>query len=259
MIDTHTHLYMPEYADGLDGIAGQVAAVDRALALGVEMMILPNVDRSSIEPMKALHSERCDSTAICIGLHPTEVKDNWREEVDEMLYNLRSAKGYTAVGEIGLDLYWDKQYENEQMQAFEVQLAAAEELGFPVIIHCREALPQTLEVLQGRKSVEAVFHSFGGTDDDVDMVRRCGDYYFGINGIVTFKNSKLRYTLPHIGLDRILTETDAPFLAPTPHRGRRNESAYLPLIVDSISDALSLTPNEVDIATTVNAKKLFKL
>ena len=254
---------MPEYAaegQSESSFRGQCHAVQRALDADVEMMILPNVDCESIKPIKLLHALCPDSTAMAMGLHPTEVKDSWRDDMDFIMEELNSSPDqYVAIGEAGIDLYWDKQYESYQMQVFDRQLSEASKLKLPVIIHCREALPQTLEVLKGHPDVRAVFHSFGGDDTDVDMIRRYGDYYFGINGIVTFKNSKLRYTLPHIGLDRLLTETDAPFLAPTPFRGKRNESSYIPLILNTMADALGLSFDELNMITTANAKILFNL
>lgn len=263
MVDTHTHLYMPEYstegqADG--SYAGQCAAVDRAVEAGVSMMLMPNVDRASIGPLQALHSLRPESTAMAMGLHPTEVKEDWRSELAHIIDVLRTApSAYKAIGEAGIDLYWDKSFEREQMMVFEAQVSEAARTGLPLIIHCREGLPQTLEVLQGYRDVKAVFHSFGGTDADVDAIRKVGDYYFGINGIVTFKNSKLRDTLPHIGLERILTETDAPFLAPVPHRGSRNESALMTHVLATVADALGICTDEAGAITTHNANCLFQL
>lgn len=263
MIDTHTHLYMPEYAvegqsDG--SMEGQCAAVDRAVAAGVGHMILPGVDRDSLAPMKRLHELRPDTTSLAIGLHPTEVKENWREELDYIMSLLRDTPDrFAGVGETGLDFYWDKAFESAQMQAFDAQLAEASRLGKPVIIHCREALPQALEVLSGHPGVEAVFHSFGGSTDDVERILSLGDFYFGINGIVTFKNSGLRDTLPAIPTDRLLTETDAPFLAPTPHRGKRNESSLMPLVAATMATALGTAPEHIDELTTANAKRLFRL
>lgn len=263
MVDTHTHLYMPDYAfDGQTegSYDGQCAAVDRAIEAGVAMMLMPNVDRDSIEPLQTLHKLRPDATAMAMGLHPTEVNDNWRTELEYILSVLRQTPtDYKAIGEAGIDLYWDKSFEREQMEAFDIQAAEASRTGLPLIIHCREGLPQTLEVLQGHRDVKAVFHSFGGTDADVDAIRKVGDYYFGINGIVTFKNSKLRQTLPHIGIERIITETDSPFLAPVPHRGSRNESAMMTHIAVTIADALGLSAEEVDTTTTYNANSLFQL
>ena len=222
---------------------GQIETVDRALATGVDMMILPAVDRESISPMKRLNALRPDNTALAMGLHPTEVKDNWREELHHMMSVLNDGSKYVAVGEVGID----------------AQLAEAKRLGLPVIIHQRNALEPVLEVLSGYPGVEAVFHSFGGSVADVESIRRLGDYYFGINGIVTFKNSGLASVLPAIGLDRILTETDSPYLAPVPYRGRRNESAYIPHIVDRIAESIEIPADNVANTTTENAIKFFRL
>jgi len=262
MIDTHTHIYGPEFS--IEGqtdetMQGQVETVDRAVAVGVDMMVLPAVDRSSVEPMKRLHSLRPDNTALAMGLHPTEVKENWRDELDYLMSVLADGSHYVAVGEVGVDLYWDKTFEREQMEVFDRQLAEASRLGLPVIIHQREALDRTLEVLGGHRDVRAVFHSFGGTVADVERIRSLGDYYFGINGIVTFKNSGLASVLPAIGVDRILTETDSPYLAPVPRRGKRNESSYIPYIVEKIADSLSLDRVEVEEATSNNAKIFFTI
>ncbi len=262
MIDTHTHIYGPEFS--LENqpdcsMQGQIETVDRALATGVDMMILPAVDRESISPMKRLNALRPDNTALAMGLHPTEVKDNWREELHHMMSVLNDGSKYVAVGEVGIDLYWDKTFESEQMQVFDAQLAEAKRLGLPVIIHQRNALEPVLEVLSGYPGVAAVFHSFGGSVADVESIRRLGDYYFGINGIVTFKNSGLASVLPAIGLDRILTETDSPYLAPVPYRGRRNESAYIPHIVDRIAESIEIPADNVANTTTENAIKFFRL
>lgn len=263
MIDTHTHLYMPDYAAdnaAYPDMTGNCEAVDRAVAAGVDMMILPCVDRDSVEPMERLHSLRPDNTRICMGLHPTEVKENWKEEIAYLMGRLReNPDKYCSVGEIGIDLYWDKTFADAQMQAFEQQLAVARELNKPVNLHCREGLDQTLEVLQNFPDIRAVFHCFGGSEQDIERIRKVGDYYFGIGGIVTFKKSPLPAVLPAIGLDRILTETDAPFLAPTPNRGKRNESAWIPIIVDSIAQALALPTPIVQEKTNTNGYNFFNL
>ena len=260
MIDTHTHIYGPEFDvenQTPDSMQGQTETVDRAIAAGVDMMVLPAVDRGSVGPMKALHSLRPANTALAMGLHPTEIKENWREELGYMMSVLADGTHYIAVGEIGIDLYWDSTFADAQMQAFDRQLAEAGNMGLPVIIHQRNALDATLEVLSSHRGVKAVFHSFGGSAADVERIRALGDYYFGINGIVTFKNSGLAAVLPAIGLDRILTETDSPYLAPVPRRGRRNESAYIPYIVDKIAQAPAAEPGLVDEVTTANAKEFF--
>lgn len=253
MIDTHTHLYLPEF----DG--NGAAAVRRAVNAGVEHMILPNVDLGTVEPMHALADEFPGVLSCAMGLHPTEIGPDWQSDLNTVLRNFDSARRYVAVGEVGIDLYWDATHREAQMQAFDAQLSKASELNLPVIIHCREGLDEVLEVLKGHSGVEAVFHSFGGTVADVERIRALGDYYFGINGIVTFKNSKLRDTLPAIGLDRLLLETDSPYLAPVPMRGKRNESAYLPHIAAHIAQSLDLTASDIDRETTANARRLFKL
>lgn len=253
MIDTHTHLYLPEFADEGD------AAIDRALSAGVELMILPNVDLTTMDAVDAMHARRPDVTRPAMGLHPTEVKEGFCDDLATVMDRLR-AGNYCAVGEVGIDLYWDKTFEREQMQAFDAQLAVAAEMDLPVIIHCREGLDQTLEVLQGHRGVPAVFHSFGGSAADVERILALGNrYYFGINGIVTFKNSTLRSVVPAMPRDRIVLETDSPYLAPVPHRGCRNESSYLPAVLETVAGALAVSPDEADALTTANARKLFKL
>lgn len=257
MIDTHTHLYLPEFTG--EDVNGGIAAVDRALANGVSHMIFPNVDLSTVEPMLKLHAARPEATSVAMGFHPTEVSEGWRDSLAEILERGGVWSDFVAVGEIGVDLYWEKKFESQQMQAFEQQVGWADKYGLPVIIHCREALPQTLEVMSGFPGVRAVMHSFGGTVEDIEAIRRTGDYYFGINGIVTFKNSKLRDVLEIIGIDRILLETDSPYLAPVPYRGKRNESAYIPAVNACIANSLGMKEEETDRITTENAVELFRL
>lgn len=254
-IDTHTHLYLEEFAPTpSDG-------VDRALVAGVDMMIFPNVDLSTVKPMLSLASLYPDNVRTAMGLHPTEVKQGWEESLAVIKEYLDGEpRSHVAVGEIGMDLYWDKTFREEQMMAFERQVEWAEERHLPVIIHNRDALWETLEVMSrfGNR-VKAVFHSFGGSREDVEAVRRVGDYYFGINGIVTFKNSRLREVLPEIGIERIVLETDSPYLAPVPMRGKRNESAYIVHTACHVANALGLTPEEVGSNTSQNAGVLFRL
>ncbi|MDE6574019.1 MAG: TatD family hydrolase [Muribaculaceae bacterium] len=262
MIDTHTHLYLPEFdnTENSESFVGQCDAVDRALLAGVNFMIFPNVDRSTVEPMFALHELRPDCTAMAMGLHPTEVKENWKEELDYTNSLLAEApQRFVAVGEVGIDLYWDSTFEREQMLVLDSQMQMARKLALPVIIHCREGLPQILEVITDYKDVPLVFHSFGGSIEDVQRIRNISDAYFGINGIVTFKNSSLAAVLPEIGLDRILTETDSPYLAPVPFRGKRNESKNIPYIVEKIAYSLALDKAQVDEHTSLNARNFFNI
>lgn len=251
LFDTHTHLYLPEFDADRDEMMA------RALDTGVDMMMLPNVSIETISPMKELHSRYCKHTLMAMGLHPTEVDDNWKENLEKVRQELSSG-AYKAIGEIGMDLYWEKEFRHQQMDAFEEQLEWAEEHALPVIIHCREALDETLDVLRNHSGrIQGIFHSFGGACEDVDRIRTCGDFYFGINGIVTFKNSKLCNVLPHIGIDRIVLETDAPYLAPVPNRGKRNESAFISATALKVADALSLEAESVGEHTYRNAMKIF--
>lgn len=255
-IDTHTHLYLPNFNN--DGESGD-DAVRRAIEAGVDRMIFPNVDKTTVAPMLEMADRFPENIYVAMGLHPTEIGADWQDVLSDIESQFDGQRRFVAVGEIGIDLYWDKTYVDQQMQAFERQVARAKNSGLPVIIHCRDGLNQTLEVLQAFPDVKGVFHSFGGSEKDVDAVRRVGDFYFGINGIVTFKNSGLRNTLPEIGLDRILLETDSPYLAPVPNRGKRNESAYIPLIAGAVSDALQVELNNLAAITTHNAEQLFGL
>lgn len=252
-VDTHTHLYLEEFAPTPQD------AVKRAIDAGVTKMIFPNVDLSTINPMKELSSSFPLNTFMAMGLHPTEIKETWVEDLAKTKeeFNKHIDK-YIAIGEIGIDLYWDKTFRREQMQALEQQFQWAIDANIPVIIHCREGLAEILEVLDRMsEKPKGVFHSFSGTIDDVEQIRKRGDFHFGINGIVTFKNSKLRETLPYIGIDRILLETDAPYLAPVPHRGKRNESAYLIHTAAHIALHLALTTEQVAQKTSYNAHQLF--
>lgn len=253
LIDTHTHPYLPEFSD-------PAAVIDEAVEAGVVMSVLPNVDDASIAMIRELHRLRPSATATAVGLHPTEVDDR---DIDSQLSFVRdvidSFPGLVAVGEIGMDLYWDKTFRDRQMQILAAQLAMAAERHLPAIIHCRKALDETLEVIASLdKAPRVVFHSFGGSEADVDRIRMvCGDPMFGINGIVTFKNSRLRDTLPAIGLDRIMLETDAPYLAPVPHRGKINRPAYVTHIAAHIAHSMDLPLETVAETTTRNACDFF--
>lgn len=257
MTDTHTHLYLEEFdADG------QVAAVQRALSAGVSRMIFPNVDASTIARTMSLQAQFSDSTRFAMGLHPTEVDTGWQATVEAMRPHF-SNPGCVAVGEVGIDLYWDASKREMQMDAFRHQLRLARELALPVIIHCREALPEVLECIAAEEAScqPMVFHSFTGTADDAHRILEAvPDAMFGINGVVTFKNaSALRGALPVIGIGRIVLETDSPYLAPVPHRGHRNESAYLPEVCRMVASVLDLTSDSVEHTTDANAAALFNL
>ena len=255
LVDTHTHLYLEEFDPE------PAEAVKRALDAGISRMIFPNVGIDTIERMRRLHEQFPAETFMAMGLHPTEVNESASDAMARIMeeFDAKSAK-WVAVGEIGMDLYWDKTFREDQMRIFDTQLTLAQERALPVIIHCREALDETLEVLEGHRGVRGVFHSFGGSERDVDRIRnRAGDFYFGINGIVTFKNSGLRTVLPAITAERILLETDSPYLAPVPMRGKRNESSYLVHTAAVAAQALGLTQESLAAVTTAGASSLFGL
>lgn len=256
-IDTHTHIY----DEAFDRDGGGKAAVERALQMGVEAMILPCVDMSSVEPMHRLAEAFPGTVFMALGLHPTELPPTgWQQQVDSMLSLLDSAPGrYCAIGEVGLDLYWDKSRIDDQLQALDYQLNAARQRCLPVIIHCREALDPLIEVLQGHHDIKGVMHSFTGSAEDVRRVRSVADMHFALNGVATFKNCKVTDAVEEIGLDRLLLETDSPYLAPVPHRGKRNESAYVPLIAEHISRVCNIPLDDLARYTTGNARELFNL
>lgn len=252
MIDTHTHLYLEEFPDGGE------QAVKEALQVGVNHLILPNVDESTIESMLALHKKFPGSTSVAMGLHPTEVDDNW-EEVLERMEGRISEGGFVAIGEVGIDLYWDKSKIELQLKAFQMQLELADKYKLPVIIHCREAFPETIEVISKVKpEIPFIFHSFTGNKSDLVLIRKACYPAFGINGVVTYKNAEpLRESLPLIGIENIVLETDSPYLSPVPKRGKTNSSAFLPYIRDKIAECLDLSPEETEKITDQNAKRIF--
>lgn len=255
-IDTHSHLYEESFG------GDRQEAMNRAFDNDVKFLILPNINVQSIKPMNDLHSAFPQNTAMAMGLHPTDVTVNWREDMKIIENELLSQPDkYVAVGEVGIDLYWDKSMLAEQIEVFDIQIRLASRLGLPVIIHCRDGLKETLDVLRGQSQLPPlIFHSFGGSVDDVALIREiASDVMFGINGIVTFKNSGLRSVLSDIGLSSMLLETDSPYLAPVPKRGKRNESSYIPFIAQTIADTLGTDIKEVADVTTGNAIRLFNL
>lgn len=257
MTDTHTHLYIPE--DYPDMEADQ--AVERAIAAGVHTIVMPNVDTASIAPLMALRSRFPRHVFAAMGLHPTEVKATWREDLAQIASHLDD-EGIIALGEIGMDLYWDKTMEAEQREAFATQLQWANERRLPVIIHQRGALDQTLQVLSecGTADIPGiVFHCFTEGAESVARIRELlPEAFFGIGGVCTFKNAPgLRRALHDIGPEHIVLETDAPWLAPVPHRGSRNESAYIPCILGAIAAELDIAPTTLEAMTDSNARRLF--
>lgn len=255
MTDTHTHLYM-------DAFAGEEeAAVARAIEAGVSLMVFPGVEPATMPSLLDLHRRFPENTLAAAGLHPTEVGPSWREDIEGLLPLLDSGE-CRAVGEVGIDLYHDDSFRAEQREAFALQLRIAAERRLPLIIHCREGLDDCLDIIRNFEGElpPMVFHSFTGSSADVERIREVCDPMFGINGVVTFKNApELREALPLIGIDRIMLETDSPYLAPAPHRGSRNESAYIPLIAAKVAETLGLSVEDTEKITDENARRFFRI
>jgi TatD DNase family protein len=249
--DTHTHLYSEQF--DLD----RKEAIHKAIQAGVKRFFIPAIDSFYTQKIYALEQDFPKNVFLMAGLHPTHVKDNYEEELAHVRKNLEQRKFY-AVGEIGIDLYWDKTHLKEQQIAFQTQIRWAKELGLPIAIHARESFDEIFEILKQEKSPElkGVFHCFTGT---LKQAWQAIDYgmMLGIGGVVTFKNGKIDRFLHEIPLEHILLETDAPYLAPTPYRGKRNESAYIPLIAEKLATIYQKPIKEIAEITTENSKKLF--
>ena len=254
MIDSHSHIYCREFNEDRD------QAIARAKAAGVQHIILPNENLESVQYVVATRDAYPGYISIALGLHPEDVDEGFEQQLAAMR-PLLDEHTPVAVGEIGIDLYWDKTWREQQMAALDTQLHWCKELDLPFIIHCRDALDEILSVMDNfdKPLPQGVFHSFTGTPQEVEEVRKRGDFYFGVNGIVTFKKSDVKDILPVVGLDRLLLETDSPYLAPVPHRGKRNESAFVPHVCHFIAQHLGINDEEVEAATTQNAISLFKL
>jgi TatD DNase family protein len=254
LIDTHSHIYSEEFdADIAD-------AIERSKNAGIKHIILPNVDSESLPRMLALEANYPDYCSAAIGLHPTSVKSDFQNELAIVKSELERRK-YIAVGEIGIDLYWDKTFLNKQIICFQQQIEWALEYNLPVIIHIRDSFRETMNALQPykNKGLTGVFHSFTGTLIEAEEMLEFGGFLLGINGIVTFKNSGLAEIVSKIDIQNIILETDSPYLSPTPYRGKRNESAFLTLICKKAAEIYGLSSDEVSEITTQNSLKLFKI
>ena len=251
LIDTHTHLYASEFA------ADRADVIDRAMEAGVLQFVLPAIDSETTEAMHALKRDYPNNMHLMMGLHPTHVGDTVNEELAHIYAQLQQHK-FVAVGEIGMDLYWDKTYKKAQQKAFAQQITWALEFDLPIVIHCRDAFDEIFEVLEGvnNTKLRGVFHCFTG---NAVQAQRAIDLnmFIGIGGVVTFKNGGLAETLTQIPLASVVLETDAPYLAPTPHRGKRNESSFLPLIATKVASVYGRNTHLIAQITTQNAKKLF--
>lgn len=250
--DTHTHLYLEQF----DKDRKQVIA--DAIGEGVKYMLLPNIDSSSINGMMEVCSAFPENCFPMIGLHPTSVESNYKEEL-EIIENKLSDKNFIAIGEIGIDLYWDKTYKREQEYVLRYQIELAKKHKLPVVIHTRNSFSEIFEIMEDVISPElnGVFHCFAGSVEDAERVIDLG-FKLGIGGVLTFKNSGLDKVVQEIDLEHILLETDSPYLAPVPFRGKRNTSAYIPYIANKIAEIKNVPIKEVSEITTNNAISLFK-
>jgi len=250
--DSHTHLYLDAFEADRDGV------IQQALEQGVTRFYLPNLDSSSVASMMKLCETYPENCFPMMGLHPTSVKENYLDELAFVEKNL-SENNYAALGEIGIDLYWDKSFQKQQTEAFRKQLLWASQYDLPVVIHARESFDEIYTVMDEvwDERLKGVFHSFTGDSAQASKALSYG-FLIGINGIVTFKNSGLDKVVAAIDPKNILIETDAPFLAPTPYRGKRNESSYVINVAEKIAEIHALEPAEIAEITTQNALHLFK-
>ncbi|MCT4636673.1 MAG: TatD family hydrolase [Bacteroidales bacterium] len=252
-IDTHTHLFLEQFKDDREDV------IKRAIDSGVYKLLLPNIDSKSIDDLKETVKLFPDNCYPMIGLHPTSVDNNFTSELDLVKSELKSEK-YIAIGEIGIDLYWDKTFLKEQQQAFATQLDLALEYNLPVVIHARESFAEIFEVLENYRDsgITGVFHSFTGTLEDANKAIDMG-FMIGFNGILTFKNSGLDKIAEQVDIKHILLETDSPYLAPTPYRGKRNESSYVINVGNKLADIKGISIEDVARITTENAERLFNI
>jgi TatD DNase family protein len=251
LIETHAHVYSEQFTDDIQEV------LERSQEVGVEKIFMPNIDHTSIDGMLELEAKN-DSCIAMMGLHPCSVGKDFEKElyiVEEWL----TKRQWAAIGEIGTDLYWDKTFWAQQQEAFKIQCQWAKQYKRPVVIHCRESIDETIEMVTDLKdeNLRGVFHCFSGTLEQANKIIELG-FYLGIGGVVTFKNGGIDKIFPEIDLNHIVLETDSPYLAPAPNRGKRNEPAFIELVAKKIAELKNISIEEVGSATTQNALNLFK-
>ncbi|MFD0765983.1 TatD family hydrolase [Mucilaginibacter lutimaris] len=249
--DTHTHLYYEADANK------RQALMQRSLDNNVNRLFLPNVDATSVPMMFDLLQAYPDNCYAMLGLHPCSVKEDWEHELSLIVASLHKYPVY-AVGEIGIDLYWDKTFLAEQKQAFKLQIDWAKSMNMPIVIHCRDAFDEVYEVLQANNDdkLRGIFHCFAGTLEQANKITDMG-FYLGIGGVVTYKNAGLDKVLPQIDIKHIVLETDSPYLTPVPYRGKPNESSYLTYVAQKVAELYQIPIDEVAAITTQNSIKIF--
>jgi TatD DNase family protein len=251
--DTHTHLYIPEMREQIG------ALMHRAQEQRVQKLYLPNIDSDSVKDVFSLCDLYPDKCFPMMGLHPCSVKENYLEEIS-FIQQYIDEKRVVGIGEIGMDLYWDKTFIEEQKLAFKTQIQWAKDRKLPIIIHCREAFDEIYEILTEEKDelLRGIFHCFSGSEEQANKILDLG-FYLGIGGVLTYKNSGLAEAIKNIDLKHIVLETDSPYLSPVPHRGKPNESSYLIHVAEKLADVKAITLEEVANVTSANALKIFGL
>ncbi|MCS7005846.1 MAG: TatD family hydrolase [Cytophagales bacterium] len=251
MIDTHAHLYDKQFD------SDRVEVIERAIEKGISKIVMPNVDSKSVEPMLEIATQFSRWCYPAVGLHPCYVQKDFEKELYRIEEYL-SKESFIAIGEIGLDLYWDKSFFEYQQEALRIQIQWAKRLNLPIIVHCRACIEEIIKFLEKEQdgTLRGVLHCFSGTLQQAQKIISTG-FYIGIGGIVTFPKGGLEQVLPFIETDNILLETDAPYLAPIPHRGKRNEPSYLSFIIEKIARLQNKTVEEIEISTDKNAQDLF--
>jgi TatD DNase family protein len=253
IIDTHTHLYLNQFKKDIDDV------IASAKEIGVKKFIFPAIDSSHFDSMHSLKNKYPNEIYLMSGLHPTDVKENYKDELDFVVNTLKT-NNYVAIGEIGIDLYWEKSFLKQQQDAFKFQIRLAIKHDLPIVIHCREAFNEIFEVLDKENcdKLRGVFHCFTGTFEEAQRAINLG-FVLGIGGVVTFKNGGIDKFLHKIDLKNIVLETDSPYLAPVPFRGKRNESSYIIYVLEKLSEIYGISKEKIAEITSKNAEKVFRL
>jgi TatD DNase family protein len=251
-VDTHAHIYHEDFK------ADREDMLQRCREARVEQIYMPNVDHASIDGMMELESRSEGMCHSMMGLHPCSVKRGFEKEL-YIVEKWLAARSFAAVGEIGTDLYWDKTLFEEQKEAFNIQVNWAKQYKLPIVIHCRESIDETIALVEKAKDdhLTGIFHCFSGNAEQATRITQLG-FLLGIGGVATFKNGGLDKVLPEVLLEHLVLETDSPYLAPVPHRGKRNEPAYIPLVASRVGDIKKVAIDEIKRITTRNATRLFK-
>ena len=251
LTDTHTHLYSEEFDEDREKM------IQSAIDSGVSRLFVPSIDSSYTQKMYALEAQYPENVFLMMGLHPCYVKENYEDELTHVITELARRK-FAAIGEIGIDLFWEKSFLKQQQDVFLKQIQLAKQYKLPINIHCRDAFDEVLEILEQEKSAElwGIFHCFTGDFNQAKQAVSCG-MKLGIGGVATFKNGKINQFLNEIDLKHIVLETDAPYLAPIPYRGKRNESSYIKLIAEKLSEIYELPIEDIAAITTQNSKDVF--